>query len=518
MISDWRRRQVVGGLLLTLVTLVGAWLRFQTLDEPLWLDELHTGWVVTHGLSKIPERAAAGNQAATYFYLEWLSTQGWGATGWGLRFPSIVASIATMALSGVFVGRWSGSTIAGLLTALLVAGDVDFVFYGGEARVYALLQAFGLIHLAALQRLDRHSSRGWRMAWIASGVWLVYLHYTTLLVVGTGCLVRWWQAPERRRATLIDAVAMLVGMLPTVASLAQVAARRRSWGETLAPDSLLALFPWGAELVAPLLGVVLVVAIEWLRGQKASRVWRRPHRVRVLTTLAVLVAIPVLVAALATAAQQAQLLRYRYLILPATFLPLATGLLVGMAPSRWGRGLVALLVLAVAAPSSVWWVRLSAERASLVARRENWPAAMDSIRRELAAHPGPVLLCAGLVEDRDLIDETPPPGWQSHEALVEFCRFPLRSLDALECPDEDLIPLPTRRPPRTTAAVRGRLAQSEYAWLVVRGTRAAAQVISEGLHDELANEGEQLEIDEVREFGGVTVVRLKRRTAREGTT
>ncbi|MFP6620039.1 MAG: hypothetical protein VB877_11885 [Pirellulaceae bacterium] len=50
---------VVVGLLL--IMLLAATLRAQHVSDPLWLDELHTAWVVEDGIGDVAGRAAAGN-------------------------------------------------------------------------------------------------------------------------------------------------------------------------------------------------------------------------------------------------------------------------------------------------------------------------------------------------------------------------------------------------------------------------------------------------------------------------
>ena len=51
-------RRVALGLLL--IMLLAAALRARHASEPLWVDELHTAWVVEGSLSEVAARAAAG--------------------------------------------------------------------------------------------------------------------------------------------------------------------------------------------------------------------------------------------------------------------------------------------------------------------------------------------------------------------------------------------------------------------------------------------------------------------------
>ena len=62
---------------LALIVAVGGWLRFQVAtNDLLWLDELHTGWVVdAPAFSDIASRAADGNQTPVYFWITRLLIQ-----------------------------------------------------------------------------------------------------------------------------------------------------------------------------------------------------------------------------------------------------------------------------------------------------------------------------------------------------------------------------------------------------------------------------------------------------------
>lgn len=521
MISQWRGRQAVGGLLLTLVTLIGALLRWQTLAEPLWLDELHTGWVVSAQWSDISPRAAAGNQAPAYFYIPWLSTKLGGPTPLALRLPSLLAGILVIPGSGWLVWRWTRSSVAGLLVATLMAIDRDFVFYGAEARVYAMLQFVGLIHIAAFLSWQRHAAWKSRAVWLGTGVLLFYLHYTTLLVIAGEFLMRLvglvrnrWvkdrpstsaRSAARWFELLVDLALFTLAVLPAVAHLAEVAARRGNWSALLSADRLSTIFPWGPCLVAPLLCVGLVALLWRVRGQSPTY-RRRP--LRAAWPLVGALFVPVLAAMIATEMNQAQLLRYRYLILPATLLPLLAGLIVASAPSRWWNRGIAVIVLLFAFPASELAIRLKYDVQATAARRENWPAAIDLLNHDAATTSWPVLLCGGLVEDRQLLEAEPPSGWESRDALVAFCRFPLRSTYVLRRPDQDILPLPTSAERRTDPAIHQRIKTAGGAWLVVRGGKRPTTVIADSVRDELLAAGIHCTVDAIEEFGGVTVVRL----------
>ena len=65
-LPSWR---VTLGLLA--IILLAATLRARHMNEPLWVDELHTAWVVEGSLADVADRAAVGNQGPLFFYAQW---------------------------------------------------------------------------------------------------------------------------------------------------------------------------------------------------------------------------------------------------------------------------------------------------------------------------------------------------------------------------------------------------------------------------------------------------------------
>ena len=49
--------------LLVLITVLGAYLRGRCAGESLWVDELHTAWVVADGWQEVAPRARIGNHS-----------------------------------------------------------------------------------------------------------------------------------------------------------------------------------------------------------------------------------------------------------------------------------------------------------------------------------------------------------------------------------------------------------------------------------------------------------------------
>ena len=130
------------------VALIAFSLRWMiSLNEPLWIDELHTAWSVDGPLDVVAGRAAEGNQTPLYFWVEWLVCQQFGLTETWLRLPSALYGSLTAIAASLLVWNFRRSPTAALTTGLLIAIEPTFLFYGSEARPYALLHLLTLLQV-----------------------------------------------------------------------------------------------------------------------------------------------------------------------------------------------------------------------------------------------------------------------------------------------------------------------------------------------------------------------------------
>ncbi|MFO0817240.1 MAG: hypothetical protein U1A77_04825 [Pirellulales bacterium] len=505
------------------VLLLAFALRVPQLGEPLWIDELHTGWVVIHGLDDLPDHAWAGNQSSLWFYLPWLTTR-WHTSAIALRLPSIIAGLAVLPLLYEIARRVTGSSLAALAAALLAALDSRFAFYGVEARAYACVQCFALLHFAAWLYRDVNSAHDAARktiaipggisstAWIGSGVALFYLHYTTALLLVAELIfdavaVRRDSALLRRR--IFEYALVAIACIPAAAHLRTIAQHRDDWSQTLAADTLTSIVPWYLQLAAPAVVLITSLALRWFQRRRPLF---QPPKFEPTLRLVLWITIPCLAALLATHFGIAQLLRYRYLIGAMTLVPLVAAIALAILPHQLGRVMFLFTVVALATfehPGLSQWRRGAGWPAE---RTESWDKLVARINESRAESTRPVLLCPALVEDRRLAptDETPRPS----KTLVEFCRFPLESLYRLDDRSTPIIPLPTLTQPRLTARSRQQLGESSGAWLIARGDENLARYIVRQLNRELRDARRTPRIQKIESFGGVTLVELSWQTSK----
>ena len=260
-------------LYLAAIVLCGLWLRCWQVNESLWLDELHTSWVVAGTPSDISGRAQAGNQSPLYFYMVWGVVQLCGHTPWALRLISLVAGGLLIVAVALLVRRWTHSTSSGLLAALLLALNRDCIFFAQESRPYALLQLSALVHGAVFVAMLKRPTWPNRLLFVSGAAWLFYLHYTAflLLIAQAVCLavLLMWREPcikYRLSQAVCDALLIALTLVPAAEHLLAIAERRDNWSRIVQAWPP----PFALQVALALFGVVPVAALlfgRWFRGK-----------------------------------------------------------------------------------------------------------------------------------------------------------------------------------------------------------------------------------------------------------
>ena len=508
------------GCLLAAIVGLAFWLRIQQATESLWLDELHTSWVVTGGAEQLVPRAAVGNYSPAYFGLVWAGTKCAGASELALRLPSVLAGTALVAGACLVVVRGTGSWPAGLLAALLVAVDRHCVFYGQEARPYALVQLVGLLHVAIFAHLVANPRVVWRAVWIATGVALFYLHYTAVLLVAGEVVfyavlrgfdlgrssVAWWlgavpgwlgssaaspQYPHPESSRLVaasgfyrwrpfaaDLAILGLGLLPAVPHLQEIAQRRQAWSTFVRPRAWWRV--WEVADVFPLdiyvLWPLVILAVAWL----GTWIFRRPRagapagtgQLRWPLLLLCWFLVPLAIAWIATAQGAAPLFFRRYLMVAAVAPLLGAALCCAACPSVGWRCVLAVTVVALSLHRGGMVAQWRQDGRVIADRNQDWRAAVRWIR-ERADADVPVLVRSGLIEAERWYDSSEP-------LRREYCLLPVLGLYRLDQRRTSLFPLPLRPAAVLSAEGRRQVLACGRAWCLVLGDdRSVARFVQD---------------------------------------
>ena len=132
-----------------------------------WTDEIATVDLVRGGVGHaMSDLAHMENTPPLYYVLAWPWAHLFGTSEVGLRSLSTVFSVALIPVAYLIGGQLVGSRV-GLVAAALVATNPMLVWYGQEARAYALLSLLTGVcrSFSSCARLTRRAS-GRLVAWV----------------------------------------------------------------------------------------------------------------------------------------------------------------------------------------------------------------------------------------------------------------------------------------------------------------------------------------------------------------
>ena len=481
---------------LALVTLLAAWPRVNVArEDSLWLDELHTGWVVSGPWAEVSLRAAEGNQAPVYFWFTTASVQLTGLSELGLRSVSLLAGCLAVFVAAAFVFQWTRSLLAGWTVAILISCDESMIWYASEARPYGLLMLAGFLQMftvwKAVDRLTNadqasHSNRSFTSLLIAYGPlvllsWLVvYIHYTGgLLLAAEMMIIVWWllnnKFPFQQhswRTVLIVSILIAIGLVPLWWQVGVVAGRRGNWDSVASMERLVR----GLEL--PLLGWILVPGTLLMFFQPADR---RLKSAIWLTGLVPLLVFLLIVLSQVSGVAALALPRYFSvaMILPAVFAGLVIGTLRQPQSRVW---LAALLLIGsgiVLWNQSAWW-RTSVDQLDFAPmRQEGWQEAIDSINSDVDSQQWPVVLFAGVIEDA-------AAHLEKDQRFQQYLLFPVNSLHPILNRPEKVSAGSTLGVPHFSQTQLNQIEQAGGAWILIRHQQPIIDEIIDELSQALA--------------------------------
>jgi len=211
-------------LVLTLITLVGAALRFYRLDTDLWIDEIGSfEYAMEASLVELVRTFHSPNHHLLNALLERASVAAFREHDWSVRLPAAVFGIATIPamhwLARPLMGRWQSLSVA-----FLTAVSYHHVWFSQNARGYTGYLLFSVLATGALWRLIHATRRRWIVIYVVSAILsLTSLVIAAFMMIAHVLLAAALLLVRRHRrepvATLARALGLAFG-LTFVASLA----------------------------------------------------------------------------------------------------------------------------------------------------------------------------------------------------------------------------------------------------------------------------------------------------------
>ncbi|MGE5603240.1 MAG: glycosyltransferase family 39 protein [Nitrososphaerales archaeon] len=210
------------GLVLAATLLAFALRALSLLSQSLWRDEVDALLFATRPLSQLLAMFRQPGQNGPLFFLAlrpWLAAA--GHSEYALRFPSVLFGTLAIPLTYVLLRRMADLPVA-LIGALLMAVAPYGVWYGQEAKMYALLTVLGPASLLAILWLrERRGWQPWVALYVVTSV-AAYTHLLAVLIIPIQALwlvlIPWTTQPLRRAAAGLAYLAALA--LPYVPLLA----------------------------------------------------------------------------------------------------------------------------------------------------------------------------------------------------------------------------------------------------------------------------------------------------------
>ena len=421
----------------------------------LWLDEGATvaiasqhGSALWHGIAH-----DGGNMLAYYLLMhQVIAWFGDGATV--IRLPSLIADALTAAIVAALALRLFADRRIALTAGVLTAVSLPLIFWGQDARGYALMAALGAGSFLALTAIVQapaggRPSPGAIAAYGLTTLAAVYVGFDALLLAAAQLLLVLTAFRDRARVVVGCLAAVAVLSMPLLALALNRGSRQLFWvpklGGTTLGQAAVTLTSAGfspnfnrtptavvaAALTGVLLTAALVAAIRLIRERSA----RQALALIVPTSWLLVPAVLALAAGLV--GQPIELSRAAILLIPALALLLGWGLWHPRLPR--GAGLATLgVLLALRALQIVPTYGVSPE---------NWRAATDYVLAATRSDPACVAFypedgrtlfdyyLGGSAQPAGLIPVLPTTPWTQVRPYVEKY-VPLRGADrvAARCP------------------------------------------------------------------------------------
>jgi mannosyltransferase len=546
-------------------------MRWPSCAESLWVDELHTSWVISGDCEQVHERATIGNQTPWYFLGLWWWTQFIGSEEQSLRWPSILAVAGASGLLVLTLSRGLGSLRMGGMAGVFLAIDASALFFGTEARVYAWILLVVSVALWGFFRIREWSQlRKWSelrtlaylvLLFASLGFLAVGLHVTAGLTLGCmgaasclwglGVLTPYAESQRSMRFWRVLAV-VAIGLAIVLAFamhrevVQQAWVSRAKWASFATPRGLYDLWrmwSWDWLVIGPLAICGGLIMLTRLRKSPPGERIRDRQLTRFATSLVLVASVITGVAWCVANWHIAAIWHRRFIVgvLPmlcvcgAVYWELALRYSERLLTPRWHAwsstgAIIAIVVIGMVSQGTLSRARMVAWANGdhrFVRRGEDWRGAVALVRRSMTgddANEDLVAVASELIEsewlDRTRRDAGEKMSLPSQDNLTElqqdYLAFPIRGLYPLP----GGVPLGPVGSLKTSAwlveAMRARVnagCQSGNVWLIIRKGQGGFPSLLRSMADGAADAngtGETVDwgVELEESFGRVTVLKV----------
>ena len=172
-------------LILLVVLLAGLFFRVYGLgDEALWLDEGIALKLAHASPLVVTIERAFNNHPPVYFLTLHYWVKLFGDSLFYARILSVIFGVLTILMLYI-LGRRLFNERVGILSAFLAAISTFHIYYSQEARMYTMVAFLSLVSMYFMVRLFEKRTFAISAGYILSSFFLLYTHYSALLIVLT---------------------------------------------------------------------------------------------------------------------------------------------------------------------------------------------------------------------------------------------------------------------------------------------------------------------------------------------
>ncbi len=514
----WHSAIAFAALLVFWIAAVRAFLLIGR-EDPLWLDELHTQWLVSASWSEVFSRSLRWNQTPLYFLVEYVAVHFLPEIGGRERLLSIVSVAATGIFLAIFVGRRTGNWLAAAFTSIAFGFVSQVPFYATEARPYALLMLATVLQVAWL--LDFLGGRGTQevpaadrskptkfgvVVGLMLGCVLVAIHPTAMLILIAEFIVLaiWrfsiWNSRVERvhigKGLVIIALAAMSGVA-WLASLERTFLQRHLWNSIAEPGQLAVWFVWLA------IWTTVPMVFGFMIPRTKNEI--QPPTKRFFNQTWLTIGISMVVVGSMLGLDAAQIfpvanIRYAVGILPVMFVSM--GLFLGRLPLAAIAVCGTLVLFGLTVLPSPRWdsnrLTWTAERNWMVdalsgkvsqLRFEQWQEVDSILGNEIAGTRAVVFLLANVLEDCNLADGSS----SSRQTPLGDFLFPVAGFRSQRL-NVDFLSCSTLLGPRFSKADLARLVNpDEKHFVVIRGTDATVRAVQNEIKTAFKSNNREIE-------------------------
>ena len=440
---------------------LAIFLRLPSCYESLWLDELHSAWIISDGIGSVYQRSIIGHQSPCYYYVLWTWQELFGDSELLLRLNSVLLVAGACGVLCFGITNWTKSLLAGLVSGLVLASENNSIFFGTELRPFALVMFFSSISAVLFLRLlasqTRHENS---FRWCCLLITILFSTVCQPTCLGVLCwlpaclCVVWFSRNPQQFLRINGSDVVMISLILITSMLLWQMTLRQSWNEKSMWGSfatarnwqqLWYIWNWVWLLLIPSIPVSMTLLVDGIRKRQISG---KP----ILLGLGFLMAFTFLITGLYWCASRLDFVpvwHRRYFIAVLPLFACFAGGCVGFLQNRMDRSRTSVIMNVVFTCLIITGLgidqgllnKLRFYPVALAQRGEDWREA----KLWLEKHTQPeslILLDSGLIEGQSWI--TPELFEKGNENRLEYLCFPFRGLYNLNRP---LVPVATNLRP-----------------------------------------------------------------------